>query len=112
MNVNYTKEQTDKMVADYLKDPGLHTVDLIAEELGKTKKSVIGKLSREKVYQKKEYTTKRGDQPITKKDIIEKLAKTIHVTSASIAGLIKASKSDLINLENGIAQQIAGDSKR
>jgi len=44
--VNYTAEQTAKMVADY--ESGV-SVDMIAQELGKTVRSVVAKLSREKV---------------------------------------------------------------
>ena len=46
---NYTAEQTAKMVADYVAAPVKATVDAIAAELGKTTRSVIAKLSREKV---------------------------------------------------------------
>ena len=50
--VNYTPEQTTKMVADYV--AGV-TVETIATELGKSARSIIAKLSREKVYKAKEY---------------------------------------------------------
>lgn len=43
--VNYTAEQTVKMVTDYL--AGV-TTETIAIEMGKTVKSVVAKLSREK----------------------------------------------------------------
>ena len=52
--VNYTAEQTAKMVADY--KAGV-TVEAIATELGKTVRSIVAKLSREKVYTAKTYKT-------------------------------------------------------
>ena len=48
--VNYTPEQTTKMVADY--QAGV-TVDQIAEALGKSVRSIVAKLSREGVYKRK-----------------------------------------------------------
>ena len=44
--VNYTPEQTTKMVADYANGA---TVETLAQELGKTVRSVVAKLSREKI---------------------------------------------------------------
>ena len=61
--VNYTPEQTLKMVADYT--AGV-SVDKIAETLGKSVRSVVAKLSREGVYKKKEYKTKTGEAVVRK----------------------------------------------
>jgi hypothetical protein len=51
-NLNYTPEQTVKMIQDYL---GGITVEAIAKGLGRTTKSVVVKLLWEGVYQKKVY---------------------------------------------------------
>ena len=56
--VNYTPEQTQKMINDY--QAGV-SVETIADNLGKTVRSIVAKLSREKVYIKKEYKTKTGE---------------------------------------------------
>ena len=55
----------------YSANPTRETVEELADELGKSIKSVIGKLSREGVYQKTEYLTKTGEKPITKKELVE-----------------------------------------
>lgn len=47
---NYTEQQTEAMVSAYILDPTRETVDKLAEELGRSTKSIIGKLSREGVY--------------------------------------------------------------
>ena len=65
MAKNYTDEQTKHMIAKYQANPTRETVDKLAMEMGKTVKSVIGKLSREKVYVKKDYVTKRGNSNLT-----------------------------------------------
>ena len=66
MSVNYTEEQVSYMVKEYEASPTRDTVDALAEELNKSVKSIIGKLSREGVYKKTVYKTKTGEDPITK----------------------------------------------
>lgn len=60
---NYTPEQTARMVSDY--QAGM-AVDQIAHNLGKTVRSVVAKLSREKVYVAKSYVNKNGEAPSRK----------------------------------------------
>ena len=61
---NYTREQTDFIVGTYSAEPCMETVKELAEKIGKSPKSVIGKLSREGVYQRSVYVTKTGAQHI------------------------------------------------
>ena len=49
------------MIEKYQAKPDRETVDKLAEELNKSIKSIIGKLSREGVYRKAVYKTKTGD---------------------------------------------------
>ena len=90
--VNYTPEQTLKMVADY--QAGV-TVDKIAETLGKSVRSVVAKLSREGVYQKKVYKTKTGE-PVVKKDAhADAIGAILRLPENDIESLTKANKSAL-----------------
>ena len=98
MSVNYTEEQVEQMVEQYKAEPNRQTVEKLAEELNKSVKSIIGKLSREGVYQKSVYKTKTGEDPITKKELVEELAGVLDISANSIAGLEKSPKSDLKNL--------------
>ena len=66
MAVNYTEEQVAVMIEKYSNNPTRETVEFLAEEMDKSIKSIIGKLSREGVYKKTEYVTKTGEKPITK----------------------------------------------
>ena len=61
MSVNYTEQQVQHMIEEYKNNPTRETVENLAEELNKSIKSIIGKLSREGVYQKTVYKTKTGD---------------------------------------------------
>jgi len=58
--INYTQDQVEYIVNQYRLSPTRETVEKLAEELEKSIKSIIGKLSREGVYTKTEYTTKTG----------------------------------------------------
>ena len=95
MAANYTDEQVEVMVAWYTAEPTRATVDTIAKEMDKSIKSVIGKLSREGVYQKQVYKTKSGEVPMTKADIILNLAEMLMIDSSKIMGLEKAPKQDI-----------------
>lgn len=90
--VNYTPEQTTKMVSDYL--AGV-TVDAIATELGKSVRSIVAKLSREKVYKAKTYTSKTGEAVVKKDELADKMAEVFGLTEAEADSLTKANKTAL-----------------
>lgn len=98
--INYTEEQTKYLIKVYTANPTRESVNQLADELGKTVKSIIGKLSREKVYQKQDYTTKRGEKPETKPEIIDEIAEALKISSEDIAGLVKSDKSSLVKLRD------------
>jgi 4-alpha-glucanotransferase len=93
--VNYTPEQTARMVADY--EAGM-TVDAIAEALGKTVRSVVAKLSREKVYVAKAYKTKSGETPIKKDVHADFIGEALGLTEADTESLTKANKIALMKI--------------
>ena len=95
MAANYTDEQVRKMIIEYTLTPDRATVDRLAKELEKSVKSIIGKLSREGVYQKQLYKTKSGEVPMTKAEIIKELASVLAIDSSKIMGLEKAPKQDI-----------------
>lgn len=90
--VNYTPEQTAKMVSDY--QAGV-TVEAIAQELGKTVRSIVAKLSREKVYQAKTYKTKTGEAVVKKDEFADFIAQALALTEADADSLTKANKTAL-----------------
>jgi hypothetical protein len=90
--VNYTAEQTTKMVADY--QAGV-TVETIATELGKTVRSIVAKLSREKVYQKKTYVSKTGEAVVKKDTVADYIGAALGLSEADTESLTKANKTAL-----------------
>ena len=106
MAANYTSEQVEVMVACYTAEPTRATVDIIAKEMDKSVKSVIGKLSREGVYQKQIYKTKTGEVPMTKQEIVTLMAQSLDIDSSKIMGLEKAPKQDIKFLSEIVSQRI------
>jgi predicted transcriptional regulator len=100
---NYTEQQTDAMISAYILDPTRETVDKLAEELGRSTKSIIGKLSREGVYRREVYVSKTGESPITKVEIVSNIAESLGLETATLAGLEKSPKAALRNLEKAVA---------
>ena len=102
-NVNYTPEVTQAIVTTYTETPNMETVRTLAENHGKTVKSIIGKLSREGVYQKATYTTKTGAKPITKAEIVAQIVDKLDLDVDAVAGLEKAPKSALVVIRDAVA---------
>ena len=102
MAVNYTQDQVEYIVNQYRLEPTRETVEELSQELNKSVKSIIGKLSREGVYRKTEYTTKTGEKPVTKLEIVQELAERLELEVWQLAGLEKAPKSTLKALKENI----------
>ncbi|MFZ9610923.1 MAG: hypothetical protein ACO294_09510 [Methylococcales bacterium] len=90
--VNYTPEQTAKMVADYAAGVSVETM---ASELGKSVRSIVAKLSREKVYKAKEYKTKTGEAVVKKDEFADSIAQALGLSEADADSLTKANKTAL-----------------
>ena len=97
--VNYTPEQTARMIADYQAGS---SVEMIAETFGKTVRSVVAKLSREKVYIAKEYKTKSGETPIKKDVHADFIGEMLGLTEADTESLTKANKVALAKIADFI----------
>lgn len=87
--VNYTAEQTTEMVDSYKAGA---TVEAIAEKMGKTVRSVVAKLSREKVYVAK---TKAAGTRVTKAELVGRLAAFVGVEAKELVSLEKATHEAL-----------------
>ena len=97
--MNYNKETTAYIVLKYTLEPNTETVQELAKELSKSTKSIIGKLSREGVYQRASYTSKTGEKPITKVELVSNIATNLGVEIEALAGLDKSPKAALKALE-------------
>ena len=98
--MKYTKEITDKLIADYRS--GVSVYD-IATGLDVPERSVIAKLSSLGVYTKKSYVNKRGEVPVKKSEHIERIAELLDVDEELLESLEKVNKTVLKLIEHKLA---------
>lgn len=101
--VNYTVEQTAEMIAEYVAAPNKETVEMLAVKMGKTVRSVIAKLSREKVYVAKVYETKTGEKPVKKDSVADAIGSVLKMSESEIESLTKANKTALNKIFEALA---------
>ena len=98
---NYTDEMVNAMTEQYVANPTRETVDALAEQFGKTTRSIIAKLSREGVYVAQPRTTKSGEPVISKSELVAQISEHFGIEMPT---LVKAGKQDLQKLVDAISQ--------
>lgn len=98
----YTEKETEFLVEEYSKDPSKETVERLADQLDRSKKSIIGKLSREGIYRREVYMSKTGEKPVTKIEIVSNIADALGLENSSLEGLEKSPKEALRRLEKAL----------
>jgi len=101
MSRNYTESETKELIESYLLSPTLDTVTELSVKFRKTRKSIISKLSKEGVYKRKIYTSKSGDIPITKLELLGMIEESL---GKKFPNLDKAPKSTLLALKDSVIQ--------
>lgn len=94
---NYSPEVTDCLLSAYRSGK---TVEELAAAFGKTTRSIVAKLSREKVYVKKVYVTKAGVTPVSKEQHVSTIAAFMGVDVSKLESLEKANKTVLTLIED------------
>lgn len=90
----YTKEEEIRLGAY----PGV-SVEELAEELSKSPRSIIAKLSKMGIYQKALRTTKTGDPIISKAELLAQIEEVLEI---ELPTLVKAGKEDLRKLSEAL----------
>jgi len=98
---NYTEEMVSEMTTAYTENPTRETVDALAQQFGKTTRSIIAKLSREGVYIAQPRTTKSGEPVVSKSELVDTIANHFDI---ELPTLVKAGKQDLQRLVDAISQ--------
>lgn len=93
--VNYTETQTRDLITKYQAG---ETVENLAKFFGKTTRSIVAKLSREKVYVAKEYKTKTGEPVQAKLELADKICEIANLPAEQAESLAKANKQALIGV--------------
>ena len=94
---NYTEDMVANMRELYTATPTRETVELLAEKLGKSVRSVIAKLSREGIYVSQPRVTKSGEPVVRKSELVAQIEDHFGI---EVPTLVKASKADLQELIN------------
>ena len=98
---NYTEEMVSEMTTAYTENPTRDTVDALAQQFGKTTRSIIAKLSREGVYVAQPRTTKSGEPVVAKAELVASIQEHFGI---ELPTLVKAGKADLQRLVDAISQ--------
>jgi len=96
--MKYTPEQIVIMTEEYEENPSKETVDDLASRFNTSPRSIVGKLSRLGVYKKAPYTPKYAEKPISKEELVHKIAEHLEVDFEDLLGLSKAQKPALLRL--------------
>jgi K+/H+ antiporter YhaU regulatory subunit KhtT len=99
----YTAEQSAELVAAYVAAPTSETVEAFAVKFGKSVKSIVAKLSREKVYVKKEYKTKTGESVQKKDTVADAIGAILQLSEPDTESLTKANKTALKAIFDALA---------
>lgn len=102
--MSYSKEETVMMIEFYTENPTREAVEELAERLGKSTKSIIGKLSKEGVYRREVYRSKTGELPTTKVEIVSNISDLLGIEADALEGLEKSPKTVLKKLEETLLQ--------
>lgn len=86
-----------EMLETYGENPTLNTAKEIAQNMGKSTKSVVAKLVSLGVYQKAVRATKSGSPVVQKAALVKEIEKA---TGLSMPSLQKATKADLLQLRS------------
>ena len=90
--VNYTEEQTATVKEMFANSVA---IEEIAKAVGKTPKSVIGKLVREGVYHKAEKVAATNTNSSTKAELAKAIGAVLQLEDVDVASLVSASKKAL-----------------
>ena len=92
---NYSDEVVAQMTEQYVANPTRETVDALAQQFGKSVRSIIAKLSREGVYVAQPKVTKTGEPVVRKAELVALIEENFGI---EVPSLVKASKADLQRL--------------
>lgn len=92
--VNYTEAQVKELVETYTADKTEETVKALAEKFGKSTRSVIAKLVKERVYVSK--AKEAGKRAMLKSEMVTKLAELTGATEEQLESLEKANGTALL----------------
>ena len=105
---NYSTEQTAMLVGAWKLAKTDAEKDALKNEFaakfGKTVRSIVAKLSKEGVYEKKAYVSKTGEKPVKKDAHADAIGAVLMLTEAETESLTKANKTALEKIFKALAE--------
>lgn len=98
--VNYSAEQTARIVEVYTASPTDETVKALALEMGKTVRSIVAKLAMQKVYKPK--AKEAGKREMLKAEMVAEIATLLGKTEEQLESLEKATGPALMAVLAGL----------
>ena len=98
---NYSDEAVSEMHSLYEANPTRETVEQLAQQFGKSVRSVIAKLSREGIYVAQPRVTKSGEPVVRKSELVAQIEDHFGI---EVPTLVKASKTDLQTIIQTMAE--------
>lgn len=105
MSKKYTEEQIALMTEEYTFSPTKETVAFLADKFEVSTRSIIGKLSRLKIYQKVPYTPKYADKPVSKEELVHDICDILDLDYEQMVGLTKSQKPSLLYMLNELSRK-------
>ena len=107
---NFTAEQVAEMRTKYMAavaagldyEGRTQVVEELANSMGKNKRSIVAKLSREGIYIKQAYVAKTGEKPLSRDNFADAIGQKLGLTEAEADSLTKANKGALAKLANAL----------
>lgn len=111
---NYTAEATARIKAEYMAavaagadyEGRKAVIESLAVALGKGTKSIVAKLTREGVYQAKEYVTKAGEKPVKKDERADAIGRILKLSEPDTDSLAKANRKALAAIFSALANSV------
>ena len=95
---NYSESMIAEITAKYSADPVRATVDALADQFGKSPRSIIAKLSALGIYQKAERVTKRGEPVVKKEFFVNAVNERLGRELPSVAKMTKVDLEALLEI--------------
>ena len=105
MSANYTEAEETRLSEVYQENPSPDTVEELSQELGKSKNSIIAKLSAMGVYVKQEAGKKRQRKKEDISESIRSIAQDRGAHNTVLVGLENANRTTLLQIEELLLDQ-------
>ncbi len=100
-----TKADKEFIKKEFTEDSTKENISFLASKFEVSTRSIIAVLTAANLYKRSGYTTKAGEKPINKAEIVELIASALGIDSEQLEGLDKAPKHALRLILRGLDEE-------